>query len=218
MDNRQNQTDLDKTQVKDVELPFFCGFYESPFENYYLIDEAITDTMDRDNERGLNTVYDDYEFDYKTYRGIIVNSFIKAIKEHLPGWIENVSEPELWSPNFYNFQTDKIYATLTLANDWKEKLSDFFDKNKETLRERIKKDYSSRSGFNSFIETDYDTFVENTLSGESRYLGIIMQYAIELNEDEDADNLYEYITEETFSYFYDNYRFDDFIHIDGKQD
>lgn len=203
-----------KTQIKDVELPFFYGFYNSQYENDYDIDEAIEHEMDyRNNELGQATVYGDFEFDYNSYRNIIVECFVHTLENHLPDWVESIENPELWSPRYYNFQTDKIYVTLTLTDDWKNKVADFFEKNAEWLRKRIKEDWTSRSGFNSYMENDYDLFLEHTMCEESLYISTILQYAIELNEEKETNDMYEEITDETLENFYERHWYEEFVYL-----
>ena len=203
-----------KTQIKDVELPFFYGFYNSQYENYYENDEAIEHEMDyHNNELGQATIYGDFEFDFNSYSNTIVDCFVHTLENHLPDWVESIENPELWSPRYYNFQTDKIYATLTLTDDWKNKVVDFFEENAEWLRKRIKEDWTSRSGFTSYMENDYDLFLEHTMCEEPLYISAILQYAIELNEKKETDDMYEEITDETLENFYERHCFEEFVYL-----
>jgi hypothetical protein len=206
-----------KTQIKDVELPFFYGFYNTQYENEYDVDEAIEHEMDYHNrELGQSTVYGDFEFDSNSYRNTIVECFVHTLENHLPDWVEAIENPELWSPRYYNFQTDKIYVTLILTDDWKNKVVDFFEENAEWLRKRIKEDWTSRSGFTSFMENDYDLFLEHTMCEEPLYISTILQYAIELNT-EDLDiygyDMYDLITDETLENFYERHSYEEFVYL-----
>lgn len=203
-----------KTQIKDVELPFFYGFYNTKYENDYAVDEAIYEkSVYHNTELGQSTVYGDFEFDSNSYRNIIVECFVHTLKSHLPDWVETIENPELWSPRYYNFQTDKIYVTLTLTDDWRNKVVDFFEENAEWLRKRIKEDWTSRSGFNSYMENDYDLFMEHTMSEEALYISTILQYAIELNEEKETDDMYEEITDETLENFYERHSYEEFVYL-----
>ena len=203
-----------KTQIKDVELPFFYGFYNTQYENDYDIDEAIYGKSAYHNsELGQKTVYGDFEFDSNSYRNTIVDCFVHTLENHLPDWVEAIENPELWSPRYYNFQTDTIYVTLTLTDDWRNKVVDFFEKNAEWLRKRIKKDWTSRSGFTSFMENDYDLFMEHTMSEEPLYISTILQYAIELNEKKETDDMYEEITDEALENFYERHSYEEFVYL-----
>lgn len=203
-----------KTQIKDVELPFFYGFYNTQYENDYDVDEAIEREMDYHNsELGQATVYGDFEFDSNSYRNTIVECFVHTLESHLPDWVKAIENPELWSPRYYNFQTDKIYVTLTLTDDWRNKVVDFFEENAEWLRKRIKEDWTSRSGFTSFMENDYDLFLEHTMCEEALYISTILQYAIELNEKKETEDMYLEITDETLENFYDRHCYEEFVYL-----
>lgn len=203
-----------KTQIKDVELPFFYGFYNSQYENEYDVDEAIENKMDyHNNKLGQATIYGDFEFDSNSYRNTIVECFVHTLENHLPDWVESIETPELWSPCYYNFQTDKIYVTLTLTDDWRNKVVDFFEKNAEWLKKRIKEDWTSRSGFLSYLENDYDLFLEHTMCEEPLYISTILQYAIELNEEKETNDMYEEITVETLENFYERHSYEEFVYL-----
>lgn len=203
-----------KTIVKDVELPFFYGFYNSQYENDYDVDEAIEREMDyHNNELGQATVYGDFEFDSNSYRNDIVDCFVNTLVQYLPDWVESIENPELWSPRYYNFQTDKIYVTLTLTDDWRNKVVDFFEKNAEWLKKRIKEDWTSRSGFTSFMENDYNLFLEHTMCEEPLYISTILQYAIELNEEKETEDMYEEITDETLESFYMRHCYEEYVYL-----
>lgn len=206
-----------KTQIQGVNLPFFYGFYNSQYENDYNIDEAIYGKSVYHNSKlGQKTVYGDFEFDSNSYRNTIVECFVHTLENHLPDWVEAIENPELWSPRYYNFQTDKIYVTLTLTDDWRNKVVDFFEENAEWLRKRIKEDWTSRSGFTSYMENDYDLFLEHTMCEEPLYISVILQYAIELNT-EDLDiygyDMYDLITDETLENFYERHSYEEFVYL-----
>ena len=192
-----------KTQIKNVELPFFYGFYNSPLEDDYDIDEAINETVDYHNdELGENVEYDDFDFNAKEYRKEIVECFVEAINQYRPEWIQSIDNPELDSPMYYNYSTDKIYATVTLTDDWKQKLTEFFESHNEWLTKRIEEDWTSRSGFHSWIYTDMETFFTKLMEAEPQYLSIVMQYAIEINENCSEDTMFERMTGDTMEEFW----------------
>ena len=190
-----------KTIVQDVELPFFEGFYYSSYDS--LADWALEDELNYyTKECHKDITIDDLEFDFKSFSHDIVEIFTDIFKDNVPSWVEKVENPELDSPKFYNFRTDKIYATVTLKDDWREQIAEFVKTNFDWLEKRIKQDWTSRSGFDSWIHNDIGTFVENVYEAEPRYISIIMQYAMEL-ENKDAD-MYEWMTERTIEEFENN--------------
>lgn len=204
-----------KEQIKNIELPFFAGFYESILFNYDTEDTAINDEIEYKKEyEGVETVYDDYEFDYDGYRNAIVKAFVEASKEVIDScvpWITEIESPELVSPRYYNFETDKVYVTATLHEDYRNLIMDFFEKNAEWLKKRIKEDWSDRSGFWSFIENNYDGFVEHTMSLDARYISIITQYAIELYNETSWEDCFDVMNENTLYNFEEHNYIGEFV-------
>lgn len=197
-------------KVKDVELPFFYGFYNSPFEinDYDFIDEL--DYYQRELQMD-NVTIDDLDVDEESYEKVIMNCFVERFKDYLPSWVVSIDEYELESPRQYNFSTDKIYATITLADDWREQIANFVKEHFNWLEERIRKDWTSRSGFHSWIENRIGEFVQKAYEPEPRYISILIGYDIELkNEGED---MYERMVDETIEEFSENYCTNEFIYL-----
>ena len=196
-------------KINNVELPFFYGFYDSAFLNGDLIDEAIDDEMEYYNiELGKNCEYDDFEFKTKEYKDVIVKTFVSVFGDYLPSWIIRIENPILDSPDYYNFRTDKIYVTAVLAKDWEKQVEKFVETNREWLVERIRKDWSSRDGFTSFISTDLEEFMDSVYALDYRYISILMQYDIELkNKSVDMYNEMTQLTLEDFNVKFCNSEF-----------
>lgn len=189
-------------KVNDVQLPFFYGFYNSPLD---LSEYALEDELScYQGECKKDVTIDDLDFDWKEYQKAIVDCFVDTIKGFLPSWINAVENPELDSPKFYNFRNDEIFATVELSDDWKNQIEKFVEANHDWLKEHIKKDWSSRSGFMSFIEDDFEAFMEKVYEAEPRYISIMMQYFIEVEQESDTDDMYELITDLTIETFHFN--------------
>lgn len=203
---------MEKEMIKlqNVQLPFFFGFYDSPFLNGELIDEAIEGEIEYyRNALGEEYEYDDFEFKTQDYKDVIVKAFTNAFHDYLPSWIKRIENPILDSPDYYNFRTDEIYVTAVLVKDWKEQLQKFVETNCEWLKERIRKDWSSRDGFTSFISTDLEEFMDSVYALDYRYISILMQYDIELKNG--FDDMYWYLTENTFENFHQFFSIGDFV-------
>lgn len=197
-------------KLQNVQLPFFFGFYDSAFLNGDLIDEAIDDEMEYYNiELGENCEYDDFEFKTKEYKDVIVKAFVSAFGDYLPSWITRIENPILDSPDYYNFKTDEIYVTAVLAKDWEKQVEKFVETNREWLIERIRKDWSSRDGFTSFISTNLEEFMDSVYALDYRYISILMQYDIELKNG--SDDMYWKLTEDTFENFYQFFSIGEFV-------
>lgn len=188
-------------KINNVQLPFFYGFYESPLCNGDYIDSAIDGEMEYyRNECNEEHKYDDFVFNFEKYKKEITNCFVNAFKNYLPSWIKEIDNPEVESPKSYNFTTDKVFVTATLQQNWKTQIEQFVKENHEWLKERIRKDWTNRDGFFSFIDNDMDSFMGRCYALDSKYVSIIMQYDIELkNKSVDMYNEMAELTLEDFN-------------------
>lgn len=171
--------------VFEIQLPFFAGFYESVLYNsdtlYYEVNDG--DNLDYYRERFEDETLepDDLDIDFEAYKEDVSKAFVEAFDLCTPDFVKEIEMTELSSPRFYNYSTDKLYANVTFEDDWKAGVMSFMEKNKEALAERIKKDWTSYDGFMSFIENDYDKWVEEFQKDEpdERYIGSMLGYIIE---------------------------------------
>ena len=173
----------------NIELPFFPGFYESELyssdDSYYAIKEEVEYYQTEycsdygpgepeDREIYAQITEDDLDFDYQGYEKEIREYWVDGFKEHMPDFILSVEGVEMTSPRYYNFETDRLWADVELADDWQDKMRAFMDANKDWLRDRIKKDWTSYDGFasfmsNNFDDTQYDEDEDNWVREKSWY-------------------------------------------------
>lgn len=66
--------------------------------------------------------------------------------------MKKIKNAEVWSPKCYNYVTDKIYADVELEDKYLDVIVKFIKTNYDELAERIKEDWSSRSGFISLSD------------------------------------------------------------------
>ena len=147
------------TEQFPIELAFFPGFYESSLENSDTAYNAIRDELEyyyHDNLGREELTEDDLDFDYRAYEKAAIENFIMAWKDHAPKIVEDVEYDHLWSPRYYNFETDAVYSNVTLKEGWQDDMRDFMRINADWLRERIRKQWSSRDGFISFMSNNFD--------------------------------------------------------------
>lgn len=156
-----------KTVFKDVELPFFPGFYESDLENsdtaYWAIKEELEYyqgdyAYGNPEEQAIcaQLTEDDLDFDYRAFEEEVRNGWISAFKDSVPDIVLSVEDVVMTSPKYYNFETDRLWATVTLVDDWQDKVKAFMEENKDWLRDRIKEDWTSYDGFNSYMSNNFD--------------------------------------------------------------
>jgi hypothetical protein len=159
---------------QEVRLMFFSGFYESIHD----------DTFDREIEYIIEDYdghdYNDFRFkyDYNGYCKSYVNTVSKEIGI-------NLTFKDLSMPKEYNFTTDVIVCEIS-AKDVK-KLSTSL--NSETLRDIIKRRFTSRDGFILFYSNDVEEWKEKKLKDwDDIELGTLLEAWI-IDNDLDLDNL-----------------------------
>ena len=151
----------------NIELPFFPGFYESDLENsdtsYWAIKEELEYyqndyAYNNPNEQAIyeQLTEDDLEFDYQGYEEEVRNGWVEAWKNNAPEIVLSVEGVEMTSPRYYNFETDRLWADVELRDDWMDAVREFMVENADWLRERIKDDWTSYDGFNSYMSNNFD--------------------------------------------------------------
>lgn len=133
-----------ETETVSAALPWFPGFYDS----------MLDDLMYREMEQEMEETGETYDQIMDRYSSKIA---IEAIAKE---WVEVFSKEtgipmefeELVSPREYNFTTDRLFVRIPL--DAIEKIASEMDD--RPLRETIRKNHSSRSGFVSFYANDLD--------------------------------------------------------------
>ena len=145
-------------QKFNLELPFFPGLYESTLYNsdtsYWAIKNELEYYQDECGREELTE--DDLDFDYDQYSKDIVDAFVEAWKNYAPEVVKSVVYTDMVSPRYYNFETDRIYADIELADDWKDVMRSFMDNNAEWLKQRIHDDWTSYDGFMSFMSNNFN--------------------------------------------------------------
>jgi hypothetical protein len=165
----------------EIRLPFFDGFYESV---YYSSDTVYDDFEsykdDYKQTYGNDITADDFDIDFDGYKKEVCEKFTEVFANYAPSFVENTEFSEMTSPMYYNFETDKIYANITLSEDWREKVLDFMREKKDWLSKKIQKDWTSCDGFMSFMENTYkewlDRFEDTEEEIDPRYLSTIIEY------------------------------------------
>lgn len=166
-----------------MQLPFFPGFYESALLNsdtaYYAIKEELDYLQDEVDE---NLCEDDLDFNYDEYQKDVSNAFVEVFGNLAPSdVVENVEFDEIVSPRYYNYQTDRLFAFVTLKDGWKDAMRSFIDKNAEWLADRIKKDWTSYDGFMSFMDNKLNDWCDRLFGNadediDGRYIGSMIGY------------------------------------------
>ena len=136
----------------NIELPFFPGFYESSLFNSDTPYWAIKEELEYMQEEHPELTEDDLDFDYQSCEDDLMHDFVDIWNYHAPkNVVVGVSNPELVSPKYYNFSNDRIFVDVELTDNWQDEMRHFIALNYDWLKERIREDWTSRSGFISHM-------------------------------------------------------------------
>lgn len=134
---------MSNTLQKETCIPF-CGFYES--EADMMIDHEIEYAFNED-------IPEDF---YLHFNGKVVAQafskeyvplFVEYFKDHT-GIALDIQFKELYSPRYYNFETDRIFCNISM-----ESVKAMFDYvGKECLNDCIQDRFTDRDGFISFYQ------------------------------------------------------------------
>lgn len=140
-----------KYEYTNQSADLFAGFYESVFNN--------SDTINR---------IANYKADYTNAQYDIVNwkDYQNSIAENCTNWlfdnllnhdiIKSMKYKELWSPRFYNYETDKLTIDCDIDLDALKKYC--LQERREEFGIYLFDNWRSRDGFISFVESDISKF------------------------------------------------------------
>ena len=151
----------------NIQLPFFPGFYESELKNcdtaywalkeeleYYQREYAYDDPWEQPIYAQLTE--DDIDFDDDRYEEDVRNAWVEVFRDRLPEFVLSLENVEMTSPRYYNFETDRLWADVELRDDWMDVVREFMVENADWLRDRIKDDWTSYDGFDSYMSNNFD--------------------------------------------------------------
>ena len=169
---------LIKKRIIESYLPVFNGFYNTDFEpsEDHIIEEPYN--------------FDDYDFEYDTYRIDMAKACCNAIERELKDLGISVEYQSIYSPKEYNFKTDSINVKYRLSKNSAKLLNKYLKDNIEAFTSYIHEHCTSRSGFISFFSNDVnDWFNEYTHNKLETSFGTMLDFYFE-NEGFTAENLY----------------------------
>lgn len=179
-----------------IELPFFPGFYESDLENsdtsYWAIKNELEYYQDpytlKEHPEYKGLTEDDLDFNHSDYEKDMTEAFMNAWREYAPEIVESVEFDEIVSPKYYNFSTDRLFATVELRGDWQDIMRTFMSENAEWLKKRIKDDWTSYDGFCSFMDNDSSEWERHLfVEQDGRYISTMLGYMM-YRENDDIRN------------------------------
>lgn len=154
----------------NIELPFFCGFYETILDPRYMESDEYDDAEGMRNyieEFGIDFSPEDMEIDYPKFKNDVAKYFVKNFKKYIPDWIISMEFQEVVSPQFYNFETDRIFVDIETSLDYKDVLLNFIEKHYNKVEEYIKKYHSSRDGYISFMSNKIEDWINDIKNNDN---------------------------------------------------
>jgi len=169
-----------------VKMDMFPGFYETAYENCDTSYYATQNELDYWGDLGVEGLTEnDFDFNFADYEKEIVNGFIEVSNSdwYRPEIVKEFKYDHIWSPKYYNFHNDEIYAVAVLDTKWRSMMRKWMKDNKEWLTKRIREDWTSYDGFISFMSNDYDEWFEYIFKElDERYIGCMITYMMVRNE------------------------------------
>lgn len=165
----------------NIELPFFPGFYESDLMNsdtpYWAIKEEL-EYYQRDCDTPCKELTEaDLDFNYEQYEEDVRNAWVDGFRDYAPEIVLSIENVTMWSPRYYNFDHDRLYADVELADNWMDEMRHFIALNYDWLKERIHEDWTSYDGFCSFMSNDVDEWPSYLFEEQDdRYISTMIGY------------------------------------------
>jgi hypothetical protein len=197
-----------------IKAPYFSGFY-----GYELFTELDDLTGFADNKPKLYNELCERKLDrdfyeeicnqvdwQKTHENISRQIVDRIYCDPFNEWVESVDFNHLWSPRFYNYDTDEIYLKIELEDEQLEEIELFcFGEEKKYFESHLREDYSSYDGWISFISNnlqefkgEYRRYKREEDSKCKTYLSILFEFIFtQVNRREeyvspyDSENMFE---------------------------
>lgn len=190
--------------ICNIELPFFPGFYETDLENsdtaYWAIKEELQYFQEECNTPCPELTEDDLDFNYSDYEKDVREQWADGWKDNAPEIVLSVQNITMWSPRQYNFNHDRLYADVELADNWMDEMRHFIGLNYDWLKERIHEDWTSYDGFCSFMSNDVDEWPSYLFEEQDdRYISTMLGYMMYRENDNIYNNLVEYALEDIYA-------------------
>jgi hypothetical protein len=129
--------------------PLFPGFYNTVFEPC-----EENEIYSHNQEHGTDLCYDDFEWDYPDYEERVASAFVERFEREFKDIMPvDIKFQRVVSPKEYNFRNDSINIEVDMDFD---KFMQVVNDNKESIREYIHEQYTSRDGFISWHSNDVE--------------------------------------------------------------
>ena len=170
----------------------FDGFYESALYNNDML-YSICETEAKN--------YDFIAGGYEKFCNAVAQHCVDCLNDNLQGakLIKHIDFVRVDSPRYYNFSTDKL--VLSVDCDW-QGLIEYIKENREDFSKYLYDNFTSCSGFISFVPNNYTDFMADLDDDFERLSQVVIEYYILSNIDLDVykDDCYDKVYEILWEY------------------
>lgn len=146
----------------ETDCPLFFGFYGTHLGAML---EGEADKIIEEDWLNINQVVFDFDTAYSEVSELYVNEIERTVKSDI-GIDIQLEFVELHSPRFYNFSNDRAFVKMTV--DVEEVLS-MCMASKEDVSKYVKENFTSVSGFTSFVPNNFNEWIEVIRSEGDRW-------------------------------------------------
>ena len=169
------------------DLRIFCGLYESTLYNsdtdYYLA-QTLGGSLGAE-----------VDYDFNEFKQIAGKACVNSLEDELYSHdvITNMDYAGMSSPSFYNYDTDRVlididYNFIALVKYCKHT-------NRDKFNQYLKDNYTSYSGYISFVENSIDSFFSKDWFNSHKNMAVQVMIEFYLTNEIDLDahlqNMYE---------------------------
>lgn len=184
--------------IINVGMYYSCISPENVFDSYNINDDFENDF----SEYNADQFWDNFDFDkYKTKIQELAADFLMYEIDDENGNEIKIEAGELYSPKYYNFDTDNI--ELIVEFDKVKILNNVF-KDVKTFDTFLKDNYSSYDGFCSFTANNLEDWYIDYKDEKETAVGALLTYLFKDSDYKESFNLYVYENIGFYSDYYTN--------------
>lgn len=205
-----------------MEIIGFSGMYDNFISEYLdtqlqqdFEESAIFDKIkDFDCMQNLWELLDYQKF-YTDFSKSLASEYMEELKlnQNIKNLIKNYDFKELYSPKYYNYETDRIFINIKVSKKQWKKMFEFLENHIEEFDKILKNHFTSYDGFISYhsnkasewLELKNIPFKEIYEIKESFLIYSYYLISENITEEEYIDKLREIEAEKCYDFFYSEY-------------
>lgn len=205
-----------------MEIIGFSGMYDS-FISEYLdtqLQQDFEETAIFEKIKDFDCMQNlwellNYQKFYTDFSKSLASEYMEELKlnENIKNLIKGYDFKELYSPKYYNFETDRIFINAKVSKRQWKKMFEFLEKNIEKFDAILKNHFTSYDGFTSYHSNDAKKWIELKNIPFSEIYEIKESFLIysyyliseNITEQEYINKLREIECEKCYDFFYSEY-------------